>query len=601
MDNVLDQSAFSLQTFPFPLPRIDGTRQVDRSENQAIEHHFTSWPVLYILTNSSDGSAYIGETTNYKRRMLEHEKNPEKDFDTTLFIDNPTFNQSTTFDYENRLIELFVADEKYRVTNKNNGHYAFDYYQRPQYRQQFRSLWEQLRARGYAKHSIGEIENTDLYKYSPFKGLTPDQYEAVEHLIALFHEQKSSCVFVNGMPGTGKSILAITLLFKLRTDAHFKNLRVALVSPMEQLRKTYQQIAKSVEGLRVNDVIGPSEVAKGEPYDVLLVDEAHRMYDQKGAMGVPAYRRTCEKLGLTWNATQWDWIIKASRHAVFFFDPKQQVRATGLGVAQRDALLDKLENESRCVHMFELSTQMRVRGGDEYLDFIYDILTGGPAAPEIAKVFPTLFSALPHSIETKANLIGHAPAYELAIVDSFEDFCKLQLEKERECGLSRMAAGYAWEWISKNNPRAYDIEIDGIKKRWNSTQGNWVNSPNAIHEVGSIHTVQGYDLNYAFIIIGNDITYNKQSDRLEAVKAGFKDRGAKKTATIETLQAIVINAYYVLLTRGMRGTYIYICDSEVKRYFQRFIPTIRLNASGSFEVCSTPERHPWSDGHDDTR
>lgn len=415
--------------------------------------------------------------------------------------------------------------------------------------------------------------------------MTPDQYEAVEHLIALFHEQKTSCVFVNGMPGTGKSILAITLLFKLRTDAHFKNLRVALVSPMEQLRKTYQQIAKSVEGLRVNDVIGPSEVAKGEPYDVLLVDEAHRMYDQKGAMGVPAYRRTCEKLGLTWNATQWDWIIKASRHAVFFFDPKQQVRATGLGVAQRDALLDKLENESRCVHMFELSTQMRVRGGDEYLDFIYDILIGGPAAPEIAKAFPTLFSALPHSLEAKSDLTGHAPTYELALVDSFADFCKLQLNKEHECGLSRMTAGYAWEWASKNDPCAYDIEIEGIKKRWNSTRGNWVNSPCAVHEVGSIHTVQGYDLNYSFVIIGNDIAYNRESDRLEAVRPNFKDRGAKKTADDEDLQAVVINAYYVLLTRGMRGTYIYVCDHEVKRYFQRFIPTIRMNENGLFEVC----------------
>ena len=72
-----------------------------------------------------------------------------------------------------------------------------------------------------------------------------------------------------------------------------------------------------------------------------------------------------------------------------------------------------------------------------------------------------------------------------------------------------MAAGYTWDWISKKDSSAYDIEIEGIRKRWNNASGgNWVNSPNAVHEVGSIHTVQGYDLNYGFIIIGNDLKYD---------------------------------------------------------------------------------------------
>ena len=138
-----------------------------------------------------------------------------------------------------------------------------------------------------------------------------------------------------------------------------------------------------------------------------------------------------------------------------------------------------------------------------------------------------------------------------------------------------MAAGYTWDWISKKDSSAYDIEIEGIRKRWNNASGgNWVNSPNAVHEVGSIHTVQGYDLNYGFIIIGNDLKYDANLDRLVVNRPSFKDRGAKKTATDEMLESIVINAYYVLLTRGMKGTYIYVCDSEVKRYFQRFIPTI---------------------------
>ena len=225
----------------------------------------------------------------------------------------------------------------------------------------------------------------------------------------------------------------------------------------------------------------------------------------------------------------------------------------------------------------ELSTQMRVQGGDEYLDFIYDILTGGPAATITAKEFGNLFSSTPLSESARARQLeqGSAPLYELAIVDSFARFEKLQLEKEVDCGLSRMVAGYAWDWISKKDPDAYDIEIEGIRRRWNSTsKGNWVNSPNAVQEVGSIHTVQGYDLNYSFVIIGDDLKYDPEQDKLVVNRTAFKDRGAKKTATEELLQSIVINAYYVLLTRGIRGTFIYICDPDVKRYFQRFIPTI---------------------------
>lgn len=578
MDPLFAQDNFTLTSLPFPLPADAPAQDGGSALPVGIPSHATSWPVLYILTNQAKRSAYIGETTNYLRRMAQHRANPEKDFDATLLIDSPTFNQSTTFDFENRLIELFCADETYRVTNRNNGHCAFNYYQRPLYRQQFRTLWEKLQARGYATHAIEEIENSDLYKYSPFKGLTPDQYEAIERLLGIVGQGARSCTFVNGMPGTGKSILAISLLFKLRCDPAYRDLRVALVSPMAQLRKTYRELARSVDGLRPGDIIGPSDVAKGEPYDVLLVDEAHRMTTEKGVMGIAAFRKTCAKLGLDGTATQWDWVLARARHAVFLFDPNQQVRATGLGAAARDRLLDELEERGVKTSMMELSTQMRVQGGDEYLDFIYGILTGNPATAITARAFDDLFCATPCTEAERTRRIerGEAPRYELAIVESFSAFDELLALKEADGGLARMAAGYAWDWVSRKDPSAYDIEIDGIRKRWNdASSGNWMHSPDAVREVGSIHTLQGYDLNYGFIIIGDDLRYDPESDRLVVDRRAFKDAGAKKTATDEELQTVVVNAYYVLLTRGMKGTYIYICDPEVRAYFQRFIPTLR--------------------------
>jgi DUF2075 family protein len=83
--------------------------------------------------------------------------------------------------------------------------------------------------------------------------------------------------------------------------------------------------------------------------------------------------------------------------------------------------------------------------------------------------------------------------------------------KDKEVGLSRLVAGYAWEWESQNNPdkEVFDIDIDGVKLRWNSTNTDWINSENAITEVGCIHTTQGYDLNYVGVIFGTEITYDK--------------------------------------------------------------------------------------------
>ncbi len=586
MDITLEEDLFRFSLFDFPLPSDLETSERLLANNPPADHqHFSSWPVVYILTNKA-GKAYIGETTNYKRRMRQPKLSGKKPFDKTLLIDSPLFNQSTTFDYENRLIELFLADNNYRITNKNNGYCAFNYYQRPQYRQHFRTLWRHLERLGYAKHPIEEIENSDLYKFSPFKGLTPDQYDAIDRIFSNVKSGQRSCTFVNGMPGTGKSILAISLLFKLRTDQDTKHLNCALVAPMEQLRKTYKLLARSVDGLKPGDIIGPSDVTKHSHYDVLLIDEAHRMHDVSGAMVVPAYWATCDKLDLDHSASQWDWMLAASDSTIFFFDPKQQVRATGMGSEDRNELFEKLENSGISTSEYELTTQMRVHGGDEYLDFIYDILTGAEPARYTAEHFDELFSSLPFNASqspdhSSVNEDDIAPLYQLALVESFGDFCDLQRIKERECGLSRMVAGYAWSWESRKDPEAFDIEINGIKKRWNSrSNSNWAISPSACEEVGSIHTVQGYDLNYTFVIIGDDLRYDPEVDRLVADKTSFKDLGAKKTASEEILQEIIVNAYYVLLTRGIKGTFIFANSQCVKQYLKRFIPSIWHSENG---------------------
>ena len=141
-----------------------------------------------------------------------------------------------------------------------------------------------------------------------------------------------------------------------------------------------------------------------------------------------------------------------------------------------------------------------------------------------------------------------------------------------------MIAGYAWKWVSKNDAEEYDIEIDGVRKRWNCTYDNWVgkgvDDPAVAREVGCIHSTQGYDLSYAYVIIGNDIKLNPSTGKLEANKDSYFDRNGYATASPEELTQYIKNIYYVLLTRGIYGTHIYVCDEGLRECFGRYFKAI---------------------------
>jgi len=127
---------------------------------------------------------------------------------------------------------------------------------------------------------------------------------------------------------------------------------------------------------------------------------------------------------------------------------------------------------------------MRVMGGNGCLDFVKDLFTDSP---------------------TKATGFN---GYYLRFYDDFGTMQKDILALNQKHSLSRLLAGFAWEWKTKKNPQLFDIENDEVKLRLNQTAKDWVNSPTSHLEVGSIHTIQGYDLNYAGVIIGNDLGYN---------------------------------------------------------------------------------------------
>jgi DUF2075 family protein/SOS-response transcriptional repressor LexA len=162
--------------------------------------------------------------------------------------------------------------------------------------------------------------------------------------------------------------------------------------------------------------------------------------------------------------------------------------------------------------------------------------------------------------------------YDFRIFDNIKDIVDLIKGKDAEFGISRMLAGYAWKWESKNDGSKFDIEIDNVKLRWNSTIDNWVYSQNALNEVGCIHTVQGYDLNYAGVIIGPELSYDFENKKFFIKKSLYKDiNGYKSVKSEEELLNYILNIYKVLLNRAIKGTYVYICDDNLRKYFRQIL------------------------------
>ena len=517
-------------------------------ENQIYgdENYLSNWPMLYILENGKQ--AYIGESNHVKNRMSQHHSSAEKRiFDKVHFIYSSKFNQSVTFDYESKLIQYITADGLYEVQNKNAGMADKQYYDKQEYDEKFRVLWRGLQCQKLVKHSLEELENSDLFKYSPYKNLNDDQRMAVESIIESLKEEENQTIVVNGMPGSGKTIVAIFLLKYLKDSDEFRDKKIGFVVPQTSLRKTLKGIFKSIYGLRPADVLSPSEVTK-QKYDILLVDEAHRLHQYKNISYMGAFKTSCERIGLTVESDELDWILHQCTCPILFYDEMQVVGPSGIDVKRFQGKM-KIESAKRLLTYHNLLTQMRVAGGNDYITYVKELLNG-----EVKEK------------KTFAN-------YELKLMTDFEKFDELMHKKEEEVQLVRMAAGYAWDWVSKNDKSAYDIEIQGVRKQWNHCTEGWVHSKEAIEEVGCIHSTQGYDLNYAFIILGEEIGYDNKEKSIIVRPQNYYDQNGKKTASYEELKEYIQHVYYVLMTRGIKGTYLYVCDHELRKYISQYVDT----------------------------
>lgn len=353
-------------------------------------------------------------------------------------------------------------------------------------------------------------------------------------------------VIVRGGPGTGKTVLAINLLTQIISDQE----SAVYVSRNAAPRNIYKCKLKGNMKKNRIDVLFKSSGgfidAPCNAFDVIIVDEAHRLNEKSGLYGNLGENQIKE-------------IINASRLSVFFIDEDQRVTVNDIGTADEISRFAR-ELNSTLIEM-ELDSQFRCSGSDGYLEWIDDIL---------------------QIHETASFEFTEAFNYDFRVYD---DPNKLRAEiesKNRINNRSRIVAGYCWNWISdgKNDTNIHDISMPefDFEMSWNlGNSETWAIDPDSIKEAGCIHTCQGLEFDYVGVIIGPDIRYDPisheivtdSSKRARTDKSlnGLKSRFSKDEQRV-VADRIIKNTYRVLMTRGMKGCYVYCVDPELSKYLK---------------------------------
>ena len=577
----MPKKSFQIKNYSFDQSTINNLARADHLEE--------NWPVVYQIYNNQQ--IYIGETTNLKNRMNQHLANAEKSslkHGSLKVVFDETFNKSAALDLESYLIQYFSGDGKFRVLNRNDGMCDRDYYGRENYRKTFEEIWNRLRELKIADKTISEINNSELFKFSPYKNLNFEQLNVVTEIVQNIDEaitgNTKSLSVIDGDAGTGKTIV-IMYLAKLLADLQsfdnknddiddesnfniffeleninqkFKNKSIALVIPQPSLcgriRKIFDKIDLGDANIKI---FSPIQFGKSnDDFDITLVDEAHLLkVGVTGTLGKQVHEIDQKIFGNTDIHSELEWIMAKSKNVVMVFSDQQRIRPAN--ISKSDILRYSDEYNMR---EYWLKTQMRSLGGKKYIDYIHDILSNDlrPTQKEIFKGF------------------------EAKIFTNIQNFVAAMQKRESEYGLSRMVAGFAWKWSSKEDKREYDIRIDGMEFRWNSTQNNWIGSKNAPEEVGSIYTVQGDDLNYVGIIIGNDLLYRNGKlifNRDACADSGAMKRSQRQVANNEQISEDdmleqILRTYRILMNRTVKGVYIYACDEELSKYLANYFDKI---------------------------
>jgi DUF2075 family protein len=370
-------------------------------------------------------------------------------------------------------------------------------------------------------------------------------FEEARDLVKRSKSGSKQVLVVEGGPGTGKSVVAVNLLASLTSERSL----VHYVSRNSAPREVY---AHKLAGFRsraeIKNLFKNSWAyvdAREDTFDCLVVDEAHRLNEKSGLYGNLGEHQIKE-------------IIRAARCSVFFLDEDQQISLKDVG--SKEEIRRWAKHHRADVTEATLPSQFRCNGSNGYIAWLDNAL-------QIRETQNT----------TLANI-----DYDFQVFDCPTAMRTAIVEKNSN-NSARLLAGYCWSWKSKKSPQAYDITFpeSGFEMKWNLTDDGslWLVTPSSIDQVGCVHTCQGLELEYVGVIIGPDLRVGEDGKLITDASARAKDdktvRGWRQMAaknpedTYQVTDRIIKNTYRVLMSRGMKGCYVYTTDSLLREHFKR--------------------------------
>jgi DUF2075 family protein len=390
---------------------------------------------------------------------------------------------------------------------------------------------------------------TSMIQGNPEFQMIDDQKVVYEHALQyslMFQkDHQKRVMIVKGGPGTGKTVVAVNLLSKLTSCGQVVQYTTHNSAP----RSVYKQKLKKS---RLPNPIDNMFTNPGNYVDVprnsigtILADEAHRLTEKSGIYNNLGENEIKE-------------IINASYCSIFFIDEEQRVTIRDFGsISEIEKQAKKL---GALIYYDELTSQFRCNGSDGYLAWIDNTL----------------------EIRETANYTLDGIDYDFRVFDSPQQMKDLIEERNLTNNRSRILAGYCWDWPTKqrNNPEYKDIVIGDFEMSWNLDTGIWAIDPDSINEAGCIHTCQGLEFDYVGVIIGPDLRYENGRVVTDFTKRAKTDQSIKGLKALykkdpeevsKKADEIIKNTYRTLMTRGMKGCYIYCTDKALSDHIKECI------------------------------
>lgn len=537
------------------------------------------YPTVYIhnYSDSNQYEVYIGESYNIVKRTLQHlematDENKWqrilKNNNTKLFIiGHEHFNKSLTLDIENKLMLYMSSVESVRKIYNRRGNQQNKYYMCEEFDNIFKRVWSILGDKDPILFpDERNIIDSAIYKASPLHKLTTEQ-EKLKRVIlskvkrALSENKLGQIIFVSGEAGTGKTVLNSSLFYELcsyKKEYGLEDIKCHLLVNHDQQLVVYKQIAEklNLENKHEELICKPTRFinnnSEDNPVDVVFIDEAHLLWTQ----GKQSYRGENQLID----------IQKRAKVVIVMFDKNQILRAEQYW---EHRLIEELETQAKKNDNYlELKNQLRIKGSKETIEWIRKF--------------------------TKKQQIDQIPSdqrYEIRIFDTPQQLQDAIANKalDDKTGLSRLIATFDWEYKDKSQPdrlkKYWEVMINKWKMPWNlqipahpedkkkNKKLAWAEQRQTINEVGSTFTIQGFDLNYAGVILGPSVKY--RDGKIVFDPECSKNKNAKKSRTLSDGtkrkfgEILIKNEVNVLMTRGVDGLYIYAQDEALREALKK--------------------------------